>query len=228
MKPIAIADMLNLDMGRPKTPQRLAAMLLLSVEIEALRNTMGFAGSPAWYSFSESTRQAAPPSWAAWAKKTFGVSAASALRHWQGSRVVQARLREQGHAEAASLLDERPSNLTREQTEALLVQIQRHGLRECDTAASLQREFQGLQSASPAVEAPQRRWSPSPLDIVLQAEAIKGHAVALGLAPGVAGRVAMMILCRDFAETGSGRNIIRYWKRKPSAGESKNLEFPPK
>jgi hypothetical protein len=37
----------------------------------------------------------------------------------------------------------------------------------------------------------------------------------------------MMILCRDFTATGSGRNIIEYWQRNPSAEGPAQLEIPP-
>ena len=222
-----LGDLLNLDLKGGMGRKRLASFMILARELEYLKYSMLYAGMGSWQAFRGEVEAGRRPTWEDFCKINAGITETTHRNYYQCYQVVMARLKARGSELEGDLWNERPSNLTANQRKEL-VELIISTLTEKDTFTTLRKEFHKGPSTSPTPpnEPPPR--SPSPVDIVFQAEHLKEIALAAGVPPGAAGKVAMMMLVRDYCATGNHQNIIRYWRREGSVGKDKNLNFPEK
>lgn len=201
---------LNLRLSGVSKAERLASLIVLAREVSYLKRSLCYAGTGNWQQFREDVKNGVRPTWEKWLSDNVGVTDDTVTYHWRCGVVVLARLRAAGHHAVADLMENRPSNLTAGNRKLLVGKIMELGLRQGETASALMREFKALNNPPEAVT----ERSPSPLDLVYQAEGIKEIALGMGLGARDANHVAMGILARDFGRTNNPHDLVRYLSRE--------------
>ena len=193
-----LADTLNLKLSGVPPHVRLASLIVLARELEALRHALGYAGGGSWQAWRDEVQAGERPRWEDFTKTNAGITETTQRNYFQCGQVVHARLRSCGNAEALALFEARPSDLLKEHRQILVDCIVRLALKEGETFSILRRKYREERIGQVPLKEPLKRES-SPLDIVYQSEEIKRTALAAGVAPQTAGRCANMILLRNWS-----------------------------
>lgn len=217
-----LADLLQLNLSGVCAAERVVVLLIVCHELEALKYSLQYAGGGSWQAFREEALSGERPTWAEFVKANAGITDKTQANYWRCYCEIFRRFKQANASAALRLMESRPSLLSLAEQRDLVDVILWHGLRPGETFSALLRSTKAPTATAtetpPPMDTPPITRSPSPLDIVFQAEEIKRAALALGMSPGNAGRVAMMVLCRDCKATGNPRHLVRYCIREHAAG----------
>lgn len=200
-----LVGLLGLNLSGVPRRERLAALMILACELEYLKHSLCYAGMGSWQAFRDDVKAGTRPTWEDFCKTNAGVTETT-QRHYFGIwQALRGRVAEGGNESARALMEERPSNLTAKEREDLVGLIAGN-LGENDTFTTLKRRL--LRTAPESADVPTPK-SPSPVDVVFQAEHLRKMALRIGLEPSVAEGVVRRLLVREWQATKNPRNLIR-------------------
>ena len=197
---------LNLRVKRVSSRVRCASMTVLGLELDHLRHELGYAGMGSWQQFRDEVTTGERPRWERYCRVEAGITEATARNYLKCSCVIEERLRkspEPGAVRLADWMKIQPSKLELEQRESLIEGIARIGILEGETMVSIKAQYQApdwhgmLDDAAAKVDSSPRN---KPLRS-LQARSMEALALAVGVSPENARRVAMIVTAREFKET---------------------------
>jgi len=223
-----IGAILGLPLNSDLPRVRIASLCVLPFELQNFLFTLQYANEGEFQAFPDEVKAGTRPTWGEFCMKNGSITPATQVFYLRVFVVILGRFHALGNIGATSLMLERPSMLTDREIEVLIDTIANDGLTENDSLGSLKREYKERFSAATPENRLVTKPSQSPLDVVFQAAQIQEMALAAGVETGMAGKIAMKILSRDFSATGNPRGLIRYWKKRPVAAGSQTLNTPEK
>ncbi len=123
---------------------RIAAHIVLGLELAAIKRAGNYEGGGGWQADREATLEGNRPTWTDLVQELAGTTEISATHYFQCGMVVKLRLKESPQPEARevlALMEIRPSELTEAQRETLVRGILEHGLSDGDCKTYLRKEF---------------------------------------------------------------------------------------
>ncbi|RYD34766.1 MAG: hypothetical protein EOP85_19555 [Verrucomicrobiaceae bacterium] len=140
---------------------KLAARMVLGLELKHLKRNLGYEGEGSWQLFHKTNGHAARPTWNQYCRNEAGISDTMARKYFQCSEVLRMRIRmrrRKGWKKILKLMKRQPSQLPESERFDLVRLFLRFGMGQGDTVAGLLEEYAVLNTD----ETDRRIISPDP------------------------------------------------------------------